>query len=108
MLEEGEASFNKQYRNFLSELKRNKRTTTVTKEEFKELISSKCEYCGAEPNIEWKGNNQNGTFKRNRLKKYGTNITKYTIIVLCSECIKDKEIVYIIKERKLLSEYEKL
>lgn len=86
--EYGEASFNECYTSYKRGAKRRGYQFKLTKEEFKEIITQPCIYCGAVLVNEKKKKGSNGTFKYTGIDRYD-NTKGYTIdncVPCCKVC----------------------
>src|SRR3990172_439815 len=77
-LQKGEASFNQLYCYYKKRALGRGLLFELTKEQFKELTSSKCIYCNSEPSYEQKGQNLNGYYIYNGIDRVDNSIG-YTV-----------------------------
>jgi uncharacterized ParB-like nuclease family protein len=75
----------------------------ITEEEYRELSSSKCEFCETEPLQVYLGLKFNGYYFFNHIRRLDSNknLTKENSCVLCKKC-NYKENIKILKERREL------
>lgn len=91
-IERGRASFNEIYGSYKRGAKNRNYEFNLTKEQFEEIITKPCIYCGEEKRVHYKKKYANGSFAYTGLDRYD-NSKGYTIenvVPCCSTCNKIK------------------
>ena len=87
-LNNGEAAFNELYQQYMVSAKRRKYEFDLSKEDFKNIITKPCIYCGTSLSQEKRGNGGHGGFKYTGIDRYD-NTKGYTLdnsVPCCKKC----------------------
>lgn len=83
----GEASFNRYYKQYQNNAKKNNRTWALTKKQFKKLTQGNCYYCGTKPNHQYNPiKTPRGSYVCNGIDRVDNN--KGYILSNCVSCCK--------------------
>ncbi|MCB0410535.1 MAG: hypothetical protein KDD29_09975 [Flavobacteriales bacterium] len=87
-LEYGEGSCNVLYNRYLQTAKKRKLDFQLTREEFKNLTSKDCHYCGSNPSLKVKGKRSNGEYIFNGLDRMDSNAgyALSNVVPCCKTC----------------------
>jgi hypothetical protein len=88
MYKSGEANFNLVYGRYIQNARKRELEFTLKKEEFREIVTSTCKYCGALPSNSMNHTRTNGAFLSNGIDRVNNNIG-YTIencVPCCTIC----------------------
>jgi hypothetical protein len=88
-LDFGESAFNELYGNYIRNARRRNVSFDLSREEFKELTSSKCFYCDREPEqIQRGGGKNSGVYVYNGIDRIDSSIgyERNNIVPCCGEC----------------------
>ena len=91
-LPRGRASFNRFYESYERGAKHRGIDLNISKEEFWEIVSQDCYYCGAEPRIRWHGKSPNGPCRANGIdrKDNSKGYEKDNVVPCCTKCNRAK------------------
>lgn len=88
-LPHGEASFNNLYGHYMRNASNRNIHWGLTREDFRELTSQDCQYCGVKPvQVRGESSGYNGLYKYNGIDRVDSSVgyTKKNVVPCCKEC----------------------